>query len=427
MIHEALIYGSDAEYTAVLAPFLAEAVSRSHGAVAITTPDRIRLLQRALGPAGRGVTFVESGEWYRRPGATLVAWRAVLGRYPATEPVHAVGEVPFVGDEATVERWTRYESLFNQAFADRAGWVVCPYDARALPPAIVAQAMKTHPVTSSRTARAPSPEYFAEPELGRPVVGTVERRSVRWGPAVELAPDFHPVELRRAVVWAARAAGIGGDVLEDLVVAAGDVAAEGGTVRTGSAGAEWICEVAGGGATTDRRFGVLVGRLVCDSVEVEAGLVRFVFGTASAGARGRILAAGAELFAEKGPSAAGVNEIIARAGVARGTFYAHFPSKQDLVAAWHEGAGGRCVDGLRDEVEARAPVPAERVTTLFEVLPEWLAAGGAHDEDVQPYVRELAHAAGVDDIADELHVLVEGVLAGGSARAAGAAAARLSR
>lgn len=48
--------------------------------------------------------------------------------------------------------------------------------------------------------------------------------------------------------------------------------------------------------------------------------------------RARILAAAEEVFAERGPSAS-TEEVAARAGVAIGTVFRHFPTKHDLLAA----------------------------------------------------------------------------------------------
>ena len=57
--------------------------------------------------------------------------------------------------------------------------------------------------------------------------------------------------------------------------------------------------------------------------------------------RERILQAAAEAFAENGYDATGVAEICQRAGVSKGAFYHHFPSKQalflDLVNGWLAG------------------------------------------------------------------------------------------
>lgn len=49
--------------------------------------------------------------------------------------------------------------------------------------------------------------------------------------------------------------------------------------------------------------------------------------------RGKILAVAAELLAAKGYDSLTVDEIVLRANVAKGTFYQHFKSKEELVLA----------------------------------------------------------------------------------------------
>lgn len=55
-----------------------------------------------------------------------------------------------------------------------------------------------------------------------------------------------------------------------------------------------------------------------------------------ASTRAALLAAGRELFAEKGFAGAGREEIVERAGVTRGAMYHHFESKEALFQAVYE-------------------------------------------------------------------------------------------
>ena len=48
----------------------------------------------------------------------------------------------------------------------------------------------------------------------------------------------------------------------------------------------------------------------------------------------RILATAYELFSHRGVRDVGINELIERSGVAKSTFYRHFPSKDALVLAF---------------------------------------------------------------------------------------------
>lgn len=449
MIHEAFIYSSDDEYADTLAPFLAEAAASGQAAVAVTSPEREQLLREALGSDRTSVSFLDAEQWYSRPGATLAAWRATLAGYPASQTVHVVGEIPLDGDTATVTRWMSYESLFNRAFADRAAWIICAYDARRLPKQIVADARRTHPVVSSGAGRAPSPEHFAAHELGASLSPSVARSNVRHGARTTVDVTSDPTELRRTVTWAARSAGISGDVVEDLMLAIGEVARAwaGANVRTGEAGGEWFCEVATTGRSSndlpldENGLGVLIGRLICESVEIDQSkdrqLVRFVFGRPRTNPRQRILGAGSELFARNGVRATSVDAIIARAGVAKATFYAHFSSKNELVLAWLRSSSVLWFDGVRAEVEARAATPEERLTLFFDVLGEWLAAeefrgcqilNTASEEryagptrqslaelhgEIEQYLRSAATEAGLDDsnrLAAQLLLLVPGTI-----------------
>lgn len=52
--------------------------------------------------------------------------------------------------------------------------------------------------------------------------------------------------------------------------------------------------------------------------------------------RQKILNAAAELFREKGYEATSVSEIVQRVGIAQGTFYLYFPSKEHIKLALHE-------------------------------------------------------------------------------------------
>ncbi len=74
--------------------------------------------------------------------------------------------------------------------------------------------------------------------------------------------------------------------------------------------------------------------------------------------RARILEAAAECFAQQGYEAASVADICERAGVSKGAFYHHFPSKQDLFMAllsdWLEALDA----GLRRAQAEASDVPS---------------------------------------------------------------------
>lgn len=90
-----------------------------------------------------------------------------------------------------------------------------------------------------------------------------------------------------------------------------------------------------------------------------------------ASARERILRSAAALFAGGRIRVTGVDALIARADVAKATFYRHFPSKDDLVAAWLRSSDARWLDVVVREVELREPTALGRLVGFWAVLGEW--------------------------------------------------------
>ncbi|MHA7155601.1 TetR/AcrR family transcriptional regulator [Arthrobacter sp. TMN-50] len=107
-------------------------------------------------------------------------------------------------------------------------------------------------------------------------------------------------------------------------------------------------------------------------------------------ARERILAASYDLFHERGVRAVGVNEIIGAAGVAKATFYNHFPSKNDLVLAFFERRKRLFTFGyLAVEAQRRGTTPQEQLLAVFDIFDEWFHAP---DFAGCPYIRALVEA-----------------------------------
>jgi AcrR family transcriptional regulator len=86
--------------------------------------------------------------------------------------------------------------------------------------------------------------------------------------------------------------------------------------------------------------------------------------------RDRILTAASELFARHGIRAVGVDAIIATAGVAKASFYRHFRSKDDLVAAWLQDHRTRWLDLVRVLSHERATSPSDELLVFFDVVLE---------------------------------------------------------
>lgn len=111
-------------------------------------------------------------------------------------------------------------------------------------------------------------------------------------------------------------------------------------------------------------------------VVLVGGVVRTNRGPLRAPARDRLLVAAARLFQEGGLQASGVDALIEAAGIAKATFYRHFPSKDDLVVAWLRDPRTRWFDRVRAQAETRAGEGVEVIPAFFEALADWLEAEG---------------------------------------------------
>jgi len=167
----------------------------------------------------------------------------------------------------------------------------------------------------------------------------------------------------------------------------------------------------------------------------------------SAETRELVLEVAHELFYWRGIRATGVDLVAEKAGVAPTTLYRLFASKDDLVAAYLERAGVLYREWFDDALAIGGEDPARQITAVFDALREqvqpercrgcpFLMAltefpdpnNAAHRSAVatKAWVRErfgelaaeLRPGSEVDDLADQLALLMEGVYA--SAQALGA-------
>ncbi|WP_327352647.1 TetR/AcrR family transcriptional regulator [Streptomyces sp. NBC_01304] len=101
-------------------------------------------------------------------------------------------------------------------------------------------------------------------------------------------------------------------------------------------------------------------------------------------ARSRILETATRLFYTEGVHAVGIDRIIAEAGVAKATFYHHFPAKDVLVQAYVEEQSR-----LQQEAAAQLPEAAPR-DTLLAVFAHMGEVGVSPDFRGCPFINAAA-------------------------------------
>lgn len=87
--------------------------------------------------------------------------------------------------------------------------------------------------------------------------------------------------------------------------------------------------------------------------------------------RQELIEIASRLFYEQGFGATGIKQIIEEAGIAKGTFYTHFKSKEELGLAWLRARHATWNGWLEQSVD-QLPSEAERLLGCFDFLQKWL-------------------------------------------------------
>ncbi|MFE7077520.1 anti-sigma factor RsbA family regulatory protein [Streptomyces sp. NPDC057620] len=168
-VHQALCYGSDADFLDGAATFALDGLHADDTVLAVLTPRNIGLLGRALGPRSCAVEFVRADDWYGCPSRTLGRYHAYCAEHGTggvgrPSRVRIIGEPVWPGrTEFETREWMRYESLLNVAFAGTGHWILCPYDTRVLPAVVVRSATRTHPELALGAGESTVSGRYADP------------------------------------------------------------------------------------------------------------------------------------------------------------------------------------------------------------------------------------------------------------------------
>lgn len=290
LVHDAFLYRAVDEYVGTIMTFLrGDAAGRPPALVAVPGP-RMSLLRALLDDGLQPVTFADMGELGRNPARLTAAMcRFVEGHHTipprlVTEAVRP--EMPAAAYGETV----LHESVLAHALDGTRASVLCPVDASACGPEVLADVGRTHPQVVSDGERNPSPAY--DPGLAAELF---DRRLPGVPPTSGRHAYHHDglADLRRFVEAGASGVGLPFERVQDLVLAANEVAtnslvhAEGSGVThlwADPATSEVVCDLCDKGYIAQLLAGRIAPSLfsrhgwglwmvnqVCDLVEMRSG------------------------------------------------------------------------------------------------------------------------------------------------------------
>jgi len=151
--HEALIYRGVPGFLDAVVPFVLDGVEREQPVMIAVTEPRLGALRQTLGAAAERVNFVDMAVLGRNPARIIPAWREFVESHRdcaddgGPGPLRGVGEPIWAGRRrAEIEECQFHEALLNLAIGpDTPLWLLCPYDAAALPDDVLEEAHRSHP------------------------------------------------------------------------------------------------------------------------------------------------------------------------------------------------------------------------------------------------------------------------------------------
>lgn len=303
--HIALLYRSRAEYLARVCEFLRAGVAQGEAMLVAVPADSARYLEDLPHDLSAQVTFVDMTELGRNPARIMPTVESFIAACDG-QAARYVGEPIWAGRSADeIREATRHEAMINRAFRSAPISALCAYDVTGLPPPILADARRTHPLVIADGRRLGSASFRADsfpPGSDQPLPGPPESAQ-----AVRFGQDLHGV--RHLVSEAARAASLPVTRAADLVLAVSELAANtlkhtcrGGSVHVWLTADDIFCQAHDHGHIHDPLVGqrapdlsqsghqgLWVVNQVCDLVEIrsDAGGTSIRLRMRRGGTRGR--------------------------------------------------------------------------------------------------------------------------------------------
>jgi anti-sigma regulatory factor (Ser/Thr protein kinase) len=262
--HLALLYDGDSEFLEGTVPFIREGVQSEEPVLVVVDRRKIDLLRSALDGTADCVQFADMADVGLNPARIIPAWRDFIDAHAGGgHHLRGIGEPIWATrnpDELT--ECQRHEALLNVAFAGQPAWsLLCPYDIGSLPPDVIDEAHRSHPLVVQGPSERIS-EHYRDVDAVSPFDGSLPEAA---GSPAEHVFALGPLEELRAFVRReAAAAGLSGDRIFDLVVAVNEVTTNSlchgggmGMLRIWQDNDTVVCEVRDKGVLADP----LLGRL----------------------------------------------------------------------------------------------------------------------------------------------------------------------
>lgn len=269
-------------------PFIEEGIARGEQVLVALRSDGLAAVEQALGSEATRVDFVDMGELGANPACIIPEWRRFLDDAAGEGPVRGVGEPIWFGRrDVELQEAVLHEALLNLAFDDGPAWqLLCPYDVSTLPPEVLAEAARTHPVAVGAEVAA----TYTGHDQARVLFSSQLPPAPEYADTVAFAVE-DLAGLRGVVSRLATQAGVRPGAADDIVLAAHELATNSivhgggrGVLRAWTEPGAFLVEVSDVGVIDDPLVGrdllpdlaengrgIWMANQLCDLVQVRSG------------------------------------------------------------------------------------------------------------------------------------------------------------
>ncbi|MGH3795086.1 MAG: anti-sigma factor RsbA family regulatory protein [Pseudonocardiaceae bacterium] len=296
LMHEALFYRDTDEYVAGIKGFLRAGLELAEPTLVAVPGSHLEMLRSAMGTDAQRVHFADMTDVGRNPGRIIPTVLYTFAQEHPVGRVRIVGEPIWPGrTPAEYRAALQHEALINVALADLAATILCPYDARGLDDAALADARRTHPVLIDGDLRVRSVDYSDPRVVADGSLKVLPEPPEWWGDMLVFSSPSDLRVVRQFVEGLALRAGLPSDRVVDLCLAVNEVATN-TLLHTGEPGilSIWqdveteclVCEISDSGHLASRLVGrippaesaphgrgLILVNLLCDLVEMPTGRI----------------------------------------------------------------------------------------------------------------------------------------------------------
>src|SRR5215475_8367407 len=219
--HEAGFYSSDAQFRALIVPFVEESFAAGEPVIIGYDERKSNLLRSWIGEPST-VTFIGDTSLYATPARAIATYGRLFERHVAAgaKQIRIAGDVPHAGNGGRFDGWDRYESAINTVWDDFPVQSLCLYDATTVTPRVRDVVERTHAFL-----RTPSGQRLANARYDSNFMSAGPSAAVdpleSTAPTVEL-DNAAPNEARDALERVARGR-VDDHTLGDLLIAISEV------------------------------------------------------------------------------------------------------------------------------------------------------------------------------------------------------------